>query len=488
MEYDALTGRLLRTIETGIPNLDAPVWLDNNIAYNLRQGRWSDTTLRRSFNELYMWDKSKVSGDDWSTGVVWNISLKQPDGSGPGEGGRSSRLRLIPDAGIVLVHTDGEGRYYAYDLNTGAELWQYDAGFPAMRNLISEGNIVTASDEANMMLHGFKFSRTGVTKLWSVQVGEYPWGVQYVPHTSAYGKQYVGSYDGHVYGINLETGNIDMSFYSGETTELPYGTWAQGCYSSAIADGKLYSGTGEHSPTAPHPRGGKLFCVDAYTGEVIWNITGFGPGWASGMSIAEGYFVATNENDGLMYCIGKGKTATTVSAPDTAQPLGTGLMIKGTVKDMSPAQPGTPAIADEDMTPWVEYLHMQKPKPEDATGVPVKLAYMLPDGSWKDIDEVISDDHGTFGFAWTPPDEGTYLVKALFSGSESYWPSDATTYVEVGAAPPEPATPAGVQEDINEAVDSLNDSFTPLFYGLVVAVVVAIVIGVVNLWVLRKRQ
>ena len=125
--------------------------------------------------------------------------------------------------------------------------------------------------------------------------------------------------------------------------------------------------------------------------------------------------------------------------------------------------------------------------PTDATGVPVKLAYMLPDGSWKDIDEVISDDHGTFGFEWTPPDEGTYLVKAFFLGSDSYWPSDAYTYVGVDPAPEEPITPATepeVQENIDRAIDGLN----PLFYGIIVAVVVAIIIGIVNLWAIRKRQ
>jgi hypothetical protein len=82
----------------------------------------------------------------------------------------------------------------------------------------------------------------------------------------------------------------------------------------------------------------------------------------------------------------------------------------------------------------MEYVYMQKPMPDDVTGVPVKLAYQLPDGSWKDIDQVISDDHGNFGFGWTPEEEGTYLVKAFFLGSDSYWGSSATTYLTVGPA------------------------------------------------------
>ena len=79
----------------------------------------------------------------------------------------------------------------------------------------------------------------------------------------------------------------------------------------------------------------------------------------------------------------------------------------------------------------MEYVYLQKPRPNEVTGVPVKFAYMLPDGTWKDIDQVISDDFGNFGFKWTPPDEGTYLVKAFFLGSESYWGSSDTTYIGV---------------------------------------------------------
>jgi hypothetical protein len=81
------------------------------------------------------------------------------------------------------------------------------------------------------------------------------------------------------------------------------------------------------------------------------------------------------------------------------------------------------------------------PKPENAKGVPVKLAYQLPDGSWKDIDQVISDDDGNFAFLWTPPDQGTYRVKAFFLGSESYGSSSATTYVGVGPAVAFPDVP-----------------------------------------------
>ena len=40
---------------------------------------------------------------------------------------------------------------------------------------------------------------------------------------------------------------------------------------------------------------------------------------------------------------------------------GTTVMLRGTVIDMSPAQPGTPAISDESMDTWMDYLQLQMP-------------------------------------------------------------------------------------------------------------------------------
>ena len=54
--------------------------------------------------------------------------------------------------------------------------------------------------------------------------------------------------------------------------------------------------------------------------------------------IADGYLTASGY-DGYTYVFGKGKSETTVTAPDVAVPKGTAITIKGTVLDMSPAQP-----------------------------------------------------------------------------------------------------------------------------------------------------
>ena len=92
-------------------------------------------------------------------------------------------------------------------------------------------------------------------------------------------------------------------------TMVPHNGWFSN--SPQIADGKLYYANGEHSPTQPLARGWKLWCLDALTGQELWNISGGG----SAGAIADGYLTYDNRYDGTMYVFGKGKTQTTVTAP-----------------------------------------------------------------------------------------------------------------------------------------------------------------------------
>ncbi len=141
-----------------------------------------------------------------------------------------------------------------------------------------------------------------------------------------------------------------------------------------IADGKIYTSNTEHTASQPATRGWKLHCINATTGEGLWNITG---SMAAG-AVADGYLQANNRNDGFLYVFGKGKSATTVTAPQTAVSKGNAVLIEGTVLDQSPAQPGTPAVSKESIATQMEYLHMQKPIDGvehnlTITGVPVTV-------------------------------------------------------------------------------------------------------------------
>jgi len=196
-------------------------------------------------------------------------------------------------------------------------------------------------------------------------------------------------------------------------------------------------------------------------------------------AIADGYLTASNEYDGYMYVFGIGPSATTVTAPQTVVPKGTKVMITGTVTDQSPGQKDTPCISDADMTVWMEYLHMQKPIPGEATGVPVTLYAVDQKGDYLTIGTATSDIGGNYGIIWEPPTEGQYTIMATFDGTNSYGSSYATTKLGVG-----PATSATspIEPEPTEA------PFITTEIAIIAAVAIAVVIGIVAFWILRKRK
>jgi hypothetical protein len=177
-----------------------------------------------------------------------------------------------------------------------------------------------------------------------------------------------------------------------------------------------------------------------------------------------------------MYVFGKGKSATTVTAPDVVIPKGSGVVIKGTVLDQSPGQPGTPAVSKDSMTTQMNYLHMQHPidgldHDITMTGVPVTLTALDQNNNPVEIGTATTSAYyGTFEMAWTPPAEGTYKIIASFAGDESYGSSGASTAVSVGPAP----APVVIPEQ------SLPPDYTMTIIAGVIAVIIAVcIVGIV---------
>jgi hypothetical protein len=226
----------------------------------------------------------------------------------------------------------------------------------------------------------------------------------------------------------------------------------------------------------PRTRFHELLCIDEYTGQFIWRL----PIGVEVSAIADGYIVGHDQDNGIMYGIGKGQTETSVSGPDVAVAKGTSVLLSGSVLDMSPGAPNTPAVSDADMSEWMDYMYGQNAtlinNPPEPNGVPVKFAFKQADGSWKDIDEVTSDSHGNFGFMWTPPDEGNFEVKAMFLGSESYFGSSDTTYVAVG-----PAAAAGGVIQPEQPLISTD-------IAIIIAVIAVAIVAAVAYLALRKRE
>jgi hypothetical protein len=207
-------------------------------------------------------------------------------------------------------------------------------------------------------------------------------------------------------------------------------------------------------------------------------------------SISDGYLVALNGYDGQIYCIGKGPSATTVSAPQLNPTLGSSVTITGTVTDQSTSGKrnvedelvftlkGTPAISDADQNAWMQYLFEQQPLPANANGVPVSIDAFDPNGNYVHIGDVTSDITGAYGCNWTPQIPGTYQITATFKGSASYGGSFGQTYMGVSdAAPTASPYPVAVQPP------------TEMYFALSTAAIIItiVIIGALIMLMFRKR-
>ena len=278
---------------------------------------------------------------------------------------------------------------------------------------------------------------------------------------AAYGKLYSGGYGGEFFCYDLKTGSLVWKYNNTFSAhETPWGNYP--IFPAAIADGKIYLYSGEHSPNAPQYKGSEVRCIDAATGKELWTMLGWGAvgGFADeGWPVADGYIVYYNAYDMQIYCLGKGPTATTVTAPNIAVPQGTGVLIQGTVVDTTSGSRqkeqaarfpnGVPAVSDANMSTWMEYVYMQKPKPVEVKGVPVHVTAIDPNGNFQQIGVATSNALGNYAIEWTPPVPGMYTVTATFEGSNSYYKSEAGTSFVVskaaGASPAVVPTPAPTQ-------------------------------------------
>jgi hypothetical protein len=244
----------------------------------------------------------------------------------------------------------------------------------------------------------------------------------------------------------------------------------------------FYVETG-HDYGPPLFSGAKIYALNATTGELVWDILNFASG--SSLPITYGYMLSFNGYDNQIYCYGKGLTATTV----TTSPVfnsNTQVQIAGTVTDQSPGQTclgfpaaGTPAIADESMSDWMEYLYMQMPKPTNATGVPVTLSYIDSNNNCFIIGTTSTDINGQYSYVFTPDIPGTYTIIASFDGSNSYFSSSAQTQMTF-------ALPAAVTSSPTPAPASMADLY---FLPMSIITIVAIVVigALLAVLMLRKR-
>jgi outer membrane protein assembly factor BamB len=482
--YDPTYGELLYSFENALS-------ADNKQIYFGEDGVLYTYHLDGRNDWLVMWNQSKcfdstfyysftpeVAGlgnyypykgtFDWRTGIEWNVTIPHHEGTG-----RSTNPSGISYPSIYHIASDlvlaripaRHNSFVGWDMNTGAErlfVTAEDTNPPQVAYPPPTGDGVYALFNLQTMRWTGWSLNTG-TKLWESDPQEYPWGsyMNYSP-LIANGKLFSGAWDGYMHVFDVNTGEELWKFYSGDSgRETIFGTWPF-WNGPILADGVVFAATGEETPTQPLSRGGRMFAIDEETGEEIWSLNGY-----MGLrAIADGYLITYNAYDNLIYCFGKGPSATTVTAPKTQVMQGEKLVIEGTVTDQSAGAMGTPAISDEDMSDWMEYMYMQQSMPINANG------------NFRNIGTATSDMSGVYSLVWEPDIPGKYTVVATFAGSESYGSSFAQTnfYVEEAPAPTSPP---------QETPAPMTDTYV---LGMGAAALIGIiVIGFVLILMMRKK-
>jgi outer membrane protein assembly factor BamB len=388
-------------------------------------------------------------------------------------------------------------RIIAFDLVTGGMLWNqsyYESIYSPSASIAYDGKVallVMNQEKQNGGGYYMCFDQRTGQQLWISEQMDAPWdapGFGAYAISTAYGMFFRFGYSG-VYAFDWDTGKIVWKYegtafspyetpYTGENGTTVY-SWNTGGW---VADGKLYAVNTEHTPSQPITRGWGLHCINVTTGELIWKTKTAG----SIGAVADGYLTLSGQ-DGNLYVYGKGISETTVTAPDIAAPLGSSVVLKGSVLDMSPAQPSTPCVSKDSMTTQMEYLHKQMPiaglwNNETITGVLVSLDTVDPNGNSIHIADVTTDGYsGTFGYTWQPDISGQYTVTATFMGDDAYSSSFATTYVSISETNQSTSpTPSQI------SFDTVNNTIITGLVALGIAIILSI--AIVGVLLLRKRS
>ena len=484
---------------TAVPKYNLQIWNTSEaIWWKPQYGAYEPKTLLNgshsvatsTSNTYWFWRPYVNNTFDGNNGFSMNVSISSIMGPANTISNQTGTIRAVRGDKFVIVGTTGvnneqgvvKGFLRAYSLEQnkwGQVLWDISFTPPS-----SAGNKTISMGTVDPEDGVFVFSNTQLRQRWgySLATGELLWGptanedqwMYYGMSTSIYqGKLLSYGYGGILTAYNITTGEILWIYKAGTLGfEQPY-SGAQlslGC----IADGKIYLWSTEHSSTTPLARGQYLRCVDTTTGKEVWKITC----WAEEPIEADGYIITPNLYDSQIYCFGKGPSAITVSAPQIALPLGSSVIISGTVTDQSSGAKGTPAISDPDQQLWMEYLYMQRPMPTSVTGVPVSIDVIDANGNYRNIGSATSDNHGTFSYMWQPDISGMYTIIASFQGSKSYYPSTAETAMGVTEAAPT-ASPNP------EVVLPPTEMY---ILGGVAAIIIAIgIVGAILLLAIKKR-
>jgi outer membrane protein assembly factor BamB len=515
--YDPLTGRWEYTMENvpGGYNLYGPKGEIYRYTVNTRSGTLSFWNSSRVVSNEGSW-RPQGNTYDAKRGIEWTIEIPTLPGSDV-----SYHLfdKIVgSSSGGIFGGTSPDITNWAIDVSPGNEgslIFNKTVTLPESGttlvycDTIPENDVLIVSSKETLRYHAF--SLTNGTLLWTTEPEGYLafYDKWYGP-AYGYGKFFTGRASGIVTCYDLETGEVLWDYdVRDQYSEM---TWSNNFHIAYhfLADGKICLSYSEHSPLNPIPRGGPLVVLDVENGTKIWELSWINNWWGGHVMIGDSTIVGLNGYDNRLYAIGKGPSETTVSIQNDVISLGSSVMIKGTVMDVSPGTEdialqlrfpnGVPAMADENMTDWMHYVYMQWPLASEVEGVEVFLKIQDPNGDWYST-TVTTDENGVFSHMWAPAIAGEYHVTAMFEGSKSYYASQATTAfgvdeaaadvpsateiadTTVGRLPAYPAASAIAQETVNKL-----PAYLTIDLVILVIVAVVLIIGLIAYMAFRKQK
>jgi hypothetical protein len=423
------------TIPTGLQGSIREVKLGNKV---VGQSITLDSVTTWAFSLQPGQEGRLLYNEAWQAPTEWaagNLTI----GAGP----------INTDAGVATVISKEQRQRYSFSTETGKYLW--------------------VTEPENYLGMWDTYGRTGVI---------------------AYDKLFTAGMGGIIYCYDIKTGERLWTYEAEDP--LNEILWSQNWPQRAviITDGKIYLAHDEHSPIDPKPRGAPFICLDVETGDLIWRADGLfrSTEWGGKALIGDSIIATMDTYDQRIYAIGKGPSATIVTAPDTGVPLGTSVLVSGTVTDVSPGTEdyalrarfpnGVPAVADESMSEWMLHVYKQFPTPADVIGVEVVVSVLDPNNNYYEVGTTTANSNGFFSVNFEPEVPGKYSIVATFEGSRAYYGSFAETAVFVEEAPPPPKGPTPPPA-------STADLY--LVPGIISIIVAIAVVGAVIVLMLRKH-
>ena len=489
--YDANNGNLIVTFNgapTGGTKVEGPsgelliYFMGDNWVAMWNSTRAVANSVFAAFGtSLWTWRPPTGSSLNWATGLQWNVTV--PATPGQAISSINSGVILATTGNIILPQN--WQIEVGYDASTGKQLWVQNRTTPpgatafGLMGPMTDG-VYTEFYKNTMQWYGYSVY-TG-QQVWGPSTAyTNAWGTEQLSSDSGYGIVFGKAIDG-IHALSVTSGQRLWDFYADDSgVNFPgFSTYPFEGGSLTIADGLVFAPTG-NSHSDPLFRGAELYAIDANSGKQVWSINGF---FEDTMPIADGILVGFNGYDNQLYAFAKGQSATTVQAtPGT----GNAITIQGTVTDQSTGQTclgtpaaGTPAVSDDSMSAWMEYLYMQQPMPSNVKGVMVSLSAVDSSGNSVNIGTVTTDSSGHFGLKWTPTATGYYTVKASFDGTNSYYSSDSETGIAVGS------TASGASASPSQAPQPTAGVSTSVY--IAIAAVVIILSVVIAAIVLRRRK